>query len=244
MAHRGYALRYPENTLPALEAALREGATCVEFDVQLTADGVPVLLHDADLKRTGGVEGRVTEMPLSRLREVGVGETQRLGGSFPAVRVPTLAEAVELLGRHPKARAFVELKRASIRRFGAVAVVGAVIEALQPILPRCVVISFDDRALEVARDRGPRIGWVLEQFDAQTLERARALRPEYLLADKEILPEGEPLWPGPWSWVVYDAATVHEALLLAARGAQYVETMAIGELRRDPGLAAGAGGDA
>ena len=61
VAHRGYPRRYPENTLLSLLAALEAGAEFVEFDVQMTADGVPVLLHDADLRRTGGADLEVTE---------------------------------------------------------------------------------------------------------------------------------------------------------------------------------------
>jgi glycerophosphoryl diester phosphodiesterase len=52
VAHRGYATLYPENTIKALEAAVQAGASWVEVDVQLRADGVAVLAHDFDL--TGG----------------------------------------------------------------------------------------------------------------------------------------------------------------------------------------------
>src|SRR5207244_2240185 len=51
VAHRGYALRYPENTLVALDAAIRAGAKYVELDVQLSKDGFPVLMHDKTLAR-------------------------------------------------------------------------------------------------------------------------------------------------------------------------------------------------
>ena len=49
VAHRGYALHYPENTLIGIEAAIRAGARYVEVDVQLSADKVPVLFHDRTL---------------------------------------------------------------------------------------------------------------------------------------------------------------------------------------------------
>ena len=57
IAHRGWAYRYPENTLPAIAGALGAGARYVEFDVQITADGVPVLFHDSTLDRTAGRPG-------------------------------------------------------------------------------------------------------------------------------------------------------------------------------------------
>lgn len=62
VAHRGYAARYPENTRESLAAAVSVGAEFVEFDIQLSADGVPVLLHDADLDRTAGRRGTVFDL--------------------------------------------------------------------------------------------------------------------------------------------------------------------------------------
>ena len=52
VAHRGYSSQYPENTLLAIEQAFIAGACFVECDVQLTQDGVPVLLHDVTQSRT------------------------------------------------------------------------------------------------------------------------------------------------------------------------------------------------
>ena len=47
--HRGYSLHYPENTLPAFEAAKASGATTIEIDVVLTAEDEPIVLHDRTL---------------------------------------------------------------------------------------------------------------------------------------------------------------------------------------------------
>ena len=62
IAHRGNAAEFPENTLQALASAVELGVKHVEFDVQLTADKVPVLLHDADLERVAGREGNVHDL--------------------------------------------------------------------------------------------------------------------------------------------------------------------------------------
>ena len=61
IAHRGNAADYPENTLAALRSAIELGLRHVEFDVQLTRDGVPVVLHDADLRRMTGRVERVNQ---------------------------------------------------------------------------------------------------------------------------------------------------------------------------------------
>ncbi len=118
VAHRGYALRYPENTLPSLRAAIEAGARYIEFDVQMTADGVPVLLHDADLWRTGRLDKKIHDMSIDQVMQVEVTEETRLGGRFTDVNIPLLGEIVDLLQAHPEITAFVELKRASLARFG------------------------------------------------------------------------------------------------------------------------------
>ena len=58
VGHRGAAAYAPENTLESFREAKRRGATWVEIDVKLTADSVPILMHDASLKRTMGVDRR------------------------------------------------------------------------------------------------------------------------------------------------------------------------------------------
>ena len=59
--HRGYAAKYPENTLISFKAALELGVDAFEFDVWLTSDKIPVLMHDGNAKRTCGVDRRVRD---------------------------------------------------------------------------------------------------------------------------------------------------------------------------------------
>lgn len=238
VAHRGYAARYPENSLEGIEAALRAGARHVEFDVQLSADGVPVVIHDALLLRTAGVEGSVLETPLAELRRLEVNEGSRLGAAFSGIRLPTLEEMAGLLRTWPQATAFVELKRASLRRFGVGPMVERVLKILRPIQAQCVIISFDAQAITEARAQGAQaVGWVFEGWDTDLRRQAEALAPAYLFCDHEHLPpSGEPLWPGPWRWALYEVASAELALALAERGAHLIETMAIGELLADPRL--------
>ena len=56
IGHRGAAAYAPENTLVSFREARRRGATWVEIDVKLTADGVPIVMHDDSLKRTMGID--------------------------------------------------------------------------------------------------------------------------------------------------------------------------------------------
>mgnify|MGYP001214515564 CR=1 FL=1 len=102
VAHRGDPYRFRENTLVSLRSALDRGADAVEFDVRVTRDGVPVLLHDATLKRLWG-----HDVPLDRLTVEEVRE--RTGGGVPTL-AETLAEltargdASAIGGRSPSGR--------------------------------------------------------------------------------------------------------------------------------------------
>ena len=237
VAHRGYSLCYPESTLPAIEAALEVGAGAVEFDVHMTADEVPVLLHDAHLRRTGGVGGRIMDFDLEQARRIEVNETSRLGSAFSGVRIPTLAETVSVLADWPGVDAFVEIKRESLRCFGTARVVERVLEAVEPIAGRCVVISYDAGAVERARAAGAlRIGWVIDSWGASVRQTAETLAPDYLLCNHAIIPRECVLWPGPWRWVLFTVDDAERALELAARGADLIETNAIGELLGHPRL--------
>ncbi len=82
IAHRGNAIEFPENTLQALESAVALGVRHVEFDVQLTADHVPVVFHDSDLARVGNRPESVHSLSWSQLAEIPVGEVSRFGDRF------------------------------------------------------------------------------------------------------------------------------------------------------------------
>lgn len=93
VAHRGASATEPENTLVAFEAALDAGADAVELDVRLTSDGVPVVLHDADVSASTDGSGFVHELTLEQIKLL-----DAAGGRGRNVEVPTLAEALEVIG--------------------------------------------------------------------------------------------------------------------------------------------------
>jgi glycerophosphoryl diester phosphodiesterase len=241
IAHRGYAAHYPENTLLALRAAVDAGAHWLEFDVQLSADAVPVLLHDANLQRTAGRPETVFDLSAQQLSAINVGEPTRFGDKFPNAAIATLAEFAAWFSTTRSVQAFVEIKTESIQRFGVERVHRAVWSALEPVRDRCVLISYDDAFLFAARIAAPtRIGWVMSRWDADQQQRARALAPDYLFTNWTRLPsEPESLWSGDWQWAVYEVVDPDQALAVAARGIALVESMAIGELLADSRLQPG-----
>jgi glycerophosphoryl diester phosphodiesterase len=85
IAHRGDPIGQRENTLPAFEAAVHQGADMVELDLRRTRDGVIVVLHDPTLLRLWGVDRAVGDLDLAQIREIGQGD----------VRVPTLRQVLD-----------------------------------------------------------------------------------------------------------------------------------------------------
>ena len=94
--HRGYSLRYPENTLPAFEAAKAAGATTVEIDLVLTADDEPVILHDLSVDRTTDGHGFAADLTLEQVRGLDAGSS--FHPRFGQTGIPTLSEVGQ---RHP-----------------------------------------------------------------------------------------------------------------------------------------------
>lgn len=111
-AHRGGAEVAPENTLEAFRAAEALGDVVLELDVQASADGTAVLMHDLTVDRTTDGTGAVALMSTAELQRLDAGHAfTRDGGTFPwrgrGVRVPTLAEVYEAFPEH---RVAIELK--------------------------------------------------------------------------------------------------------------------------------------
>jgi glycerophosphoryl diester phosphodiesterase len=231
VAHRGHALEFPENTLPAFESALQLGARWLELDVQLSSDHVPMVLHDDTLDRTTAATGTVWDHTAAELQQVPAGEPARFGARYADTRLPTLARALELLQRWPAARLFVEIKEESLRHFGHALVMQQVLAAIAPAASQCVVISFDEQAVRMARAQvALPIAWVLHRYDADSRARAEALRPEILFCNHTKFHVGEPPWPGPWRWASYEVRQRALAERLAARGVTLIETMAVRQM--------------
>ena len=143
-SHRGGAATAPENTLPAITAALEGGFGYVEVDVALTADRHPVLMHDATVDRTTDGHGRLSALTLAEVRALDAGSW--FDASYAGTRVPTLDEFLDALVK-ADARAIVELKG----RWDAAAVDAAVAAVAARGLERRVVLaSFDARTLALA----------------------------------------------------------------------------------------------
>jgi len=230
VAHRGFSLRYPENTLLAIEQAFIVGACYVECDVQLTLDGVPVLLHDVDLQRTTGQSGNVTELNLEQLSNVSAHFASKFEGKFAAEPVPTLVQLVSLMTRWPQRHVFVEIKRATIRKFGREFVIQKVLDVVEAIASQVILISFDYETMQLVRNNTAfQTGWVIDEWNSDNLELAAQLLPDYMFVDYECIPQDFASFPvTDWHWVLYEIDNVQIASQWITKGAYFIETNDIG----------------
>jgi glycerophosphoryl diester phosphodiesterase len=146
IGHRGSSGEAPENTLPAFERALEQGAAILETDVHATRDGVVVVYHDERVDRTTDGEGAIAELAFDELRRLDAGHdfSPDGGRSFPwrgrGLRIATLAEAFAAC---PGARFNVELKRDDA------ALVAGALDAVRKAgrEDRTLLTAGDDRAM-------------------------------------------------------------------------------------------------
>jgi glycerophosphoryl diester phosphodiesterase len=156
IGHRGASATAPENTLSAFARAMREGADGIELDVRLSREGVPVVIHDSTLPRTGLRKRYVSRIALSELKQTDIGtwfnrrhpKLARL--EYTRQTIPTLDEVFQLMSNQPR-KAFViyvELKCGRSRKQNE-KLVGSTVACLQrhELRNQAVLISFNLRAV-------------------------------------------------------------------------------------------------
>ena len=154
VAHRAGAASAPENTLAAVRQAIADGADWVEIDVQQTADGQIVVIHDSDMKKVAGVDIKIRDATAEQIMSVDVGS--RFSPEFSGERVPTLDQV--LAACKDRIKVSIELKSyGHVRR-----------------LPERVVEIVDARAM------GSQVE--VMSFKLDELERVRSLKPSWKVA--------------------------------------------------------------
>jgi len=172
VAHRGASAVAPENTVAAFDEAVRMGAKAVEFDLRLSSDGVPVVLHDETVNRTTNGTGPVAKLSQFELLRLDAGSWMHV--RFVGTRIPTLAEALLAIGPH--ARPVIELK------------VPVPADVLLPMLRRfdleqeALVISFEESWLRPLRktSRDLALGLLADRWTGDLPQRARGLAAEVI----------------------------------------------------------------
>ncbi|MDQ1638922.1 MAG: glycerophosphoryl diester phosphodiesterase [Pyrinomonadaceae bacterium] len=157
IGHRGASALAPENTLAAFSRALEDGADGIEFDVRLSRDRVPVVIHDATLKRTGKLDRRVDELDASELQQCDVSSWFGLVQSEnkDAGTVPRLAQLFELF-QQTNGLLYLEMKSDAA---DATSLVSAIVNEIHKaqIAKQVVVSSFDLNAVALVKKIDPTI---------------------------------------------------------------------------------------
>jgi len=241
VAHRGYSGRYPENTLLAYEAAYEYGARYMELDLQLSADEVPIVHHDVNMRRMAGVDLDIRDIKAKHVKSLKASYPERFDDEFVDNEFTTFRKLCKWLQSHSDVTMFVEIKQESIDRFGVPLFID---EAYRRILKadvasQCVIISFNHEVIEYSRKvSSMRTGWVLPKFNDVHKEILDELKPDFLFWDKDILPiEDEKIWRGSWQNAVYNLDDVASAIAMANRGIPFLETNQIGSLMANDALA-------
>jgi glycerophosphoryl diester phosphodiesterase len=167
-AHRGGAALAPENGLTAFRGALALGVDALELDVHLTADGVPVVIHDATLERTTTGRGAVGDTPLVQLRTL---HLKARDGSVTTDTVPTLTEVLDLAPA--PVEVLPEIKTAGGRRYPGIEEKVLAALAARRFGERATVQAFDEATLRRVRELEPAQRTML-LVSGRRLESARA----------------------------------------------------------------------
>lgn len=173
IAHRGFSAIAPENTLAAFEQAIARKANSIEFDIQLSADSVPVIFHDATLDRITGFSGKVKEQNLSQLQKLDAGKW--FSDEFSGQKIPTFAEALVILKKVDKFLYFdvkphCEWSDAEVADF---------VNSLQgaEIQHKCIITSFSEQFLAQVRrvDGDLAIGQIVANLEAYKTQLSQAV---------------------------------------------------------------------
>lgn len=222
IGHRGASADAPENTLAAFALALEQNADGIEFDVQLCADGVPIIMHDDTVDRTCDGVGRVADLTLSDLRMLTI-ENEHA--------IPTLDEVFETIGR--RALYNVELKALGVNDGGLAAAVANCIEG-HGVGDRVIISSFSPFVVREARRHLVRSIPVAHLREhklmrlAHNFVRAEADHPDRALVDEALMAWARRRDLRVNVWTVDDAA---EARRLARLGVHGLITNRPGALR-------------
>ena len=161
IGHRGASEHAPENTLAAFKMAIDAGADGIEFDVQLAKDGVPVVIHDATLRRTGLRPNKIADLTAEQLGHIDVGSwfnlkfPKKAKPEFANETVPTLSQVLELT-RDFDGLIYIELK-VNVPDYVALASTVCQVIRDSPQLSQMIVKSFELGTIPEVRHRLPEV---------------------------------------------------------------------------------------
>lgn len=202
VAHRGASADAPENTLASMNLAWEQQADAVEFDVWMTADGQIVLHHDADTKRTAGVDRRIDQQTWEELQQLEVGSWKN--ERFAGERIPLLSQALATIPEGK--RVFIEVKCGP----EIVSELQRVIDDAALPIERTAIISFSDRVCAECKAAMPELEvyWIVGLKKDETTGEWNHTAQELIARAKELKLDGLDLQAAP----MVDSALVRQAI--------------------------------
>ncbi|HJP93043.1 MAG TPA: glycerophosphodiester phosphodiesterase family protein [Pyrinomonadaceae bacterium] len=175
IGHRGASAVAPENTMAAFREAIAAGCDGIEFDVRLTHDGVPVVIHDNTLRRTAGLAARVADLTWAEIKQINVGSWfTRSRTSFANETVPSLEELLTLFESN-NLLIVLEMKCESRAEHMLLAEACCRLINEHSLKQRVIVECFDLAALPIVKDIDPEI------------KTAALFEPAFSLSDQRII---------------------------------------------------------
>ncbi len=196
IGHRGASAYEPENTIRSFMKAIEMGVDAVEMDVRLTKDGIPIVIHDEDLKRVCGVDAKVRDLTLEEVKKY------KVFGSEP---IPTLEEALNAIDS--RVGVLIELKEVGIE--------SKVLEIVDKLglKENVLIISFYLEALEKVRqlDSSIDVGFITARtpIPIRELEKLKvfAVLPKFSIVTPMLVKELHAKRFRIYVWTVNDVAT-------------------------------------
>ena len=234
IGHRGASAVSPENTLAAFSRALDDGADGIEFDVRLSRDRVPVVIHDASLKRTGSLDRLVEELDVSELQQCDVSSWFQVQTEIkPKVEtVPTLAQVFALF-QETNALLCLEMKSEAA---DATPLAHCVVDEIHKaqIAKQVVVSSFDLNAVALVKQFDPTISTAalfepkltrpistirrLKMIELAAEHRANEVALHHSLCSARVVEKAAELGLPVVVWTVDDVKWIKQAQRLGLKG--------------------------
>lgn len=176
ISHRGMSLRAPENTVEAAEESARAGYKYIEFDVRRTLDGVWVVMHDSDIKRTTNGKGEISELTYKQLLKYNVDVKTE---NFGRVTVPTLEGMLNTCSANALTPV-IEIKQSGTEY------ISELLNITAGLCSKCMIISFDREQAElvystIAQGKttlhpdNVTVMWLTSDLSDETLETAKSI---------------------------------------------------------------------
>lgn len=174
VAHRGYSIMAPENTLPAYRLAKEKGFDYGECDVAFTKDGVAVLLHDSSIDRTSNGKGKISDFTYNELLQYDFGSW--FSEDYKGLKIPTFEEFL-MLCKEISLKPYIELKASNSYTKEQITSLVHMVEAKgMSEISTWISFNYDYLLYVKEADETARLGYLSTKFSDEVIEKVISLR--------------------------------------------------------------------